>query len=234
MNRSPFVIVGLLALGLAAPAIAADIPVKARPAPVPAPFSWTGLYIGFNGGYGWGDKSSLNLVGANADGQAFIDAFGGLTPRSGSLNTSGAVFGGQIGYNWQFAGQWVGGIEADINYSDVNGRDSFVARYGIGTDRIDGVRSLDWFGTVRARLGFLAQERFLVFATAGLAYGRGTARASLTDISNTSSTVNGTIARPIARALPARARELGRDGPSVAGWNMRSRPTGVSKPNISI
>jgi outer membrane immunogenic protein len=180
----------ILIAGLGLIAIVTQPALAAPPMSAPI-FNWTGFYIGVNAGYGWGD-TSFSLVGANAEGQNFIDAFGGLARRSSSFDTSGAVFGGQIGYNWQFASQWVAGIEADINYSRVNGRDSYTTTFGAGIDRIDARRSLDWFGTVRARLGFLATERLLVFATAGLAYGRGTAGASFTDVSGTNSGVGGT------------------------------------------
>ena len=48
--------VGLLALGMAAPATAADLaarPYKAAPVPYVAPmYDWTGFYIGANGGWG--------------------------------------------------------------------------------------------------------------------------------------------------------------------------------------
>src|SRR5262249_60071547 len=42
-----------LALGTGV-ASAADMPVKAPPAPLPPPFSWTGCYIGGNVGGAWG------------------------------------------------------------------------------------------------------------------------------------------------------------------------------------
>jgi outer membrane immunogenic protein len=71
------------------------------------------------------------------------------------------IFGGaQIGYNWQAPGsRWVFGIEADISASDIN-------------DTIVGptTTTLDYFGTVRARLGY-AQDRALFYITGGFAYG---------------------------------------------------------------
>lgn len=88
--------VAIVALFAAAPASAADVPVrgpiyKAAPAPV---FNWTGFYFGGHIGYGWGDT----LVGDN-------DGFlGGL----------------QLGYNWHFAPNWVFGIETDISGTDMN------------------------------------------------------------------------------------------------------------------
>ncbi len=91
--------VALAALFVAAPASAADVPVrqqqqyyKAAPAPV---FNWTGFYFGGHVGYGWGDTA----VGGDVDG--FL---GGL----------------QLGYNWQLSRNWVFGIEGDISGTDIN------------------------------------------------------------------------------------------------------------------
>ena len=100
--------VGLLALGMAAPASAADMAVKAPPpAPLPVIYNWTGFYIGGNGG--WGQSNScLN----------FVDAFG-FDFRDGCASRSGGVVGGQIGYRWQ-ANQWVFGVEAQGDWADLS------------------------------------------------------------------------------------------------------------------
>lgn len=89
--------VALVALFAAAPASAADVPVrgpiyKAAPAPI---FNWTGFYFGGHVGYGFSDTD----LGVEPDG--FL---GGL----------------QIGYNWQFSRNWVFGLEADISGTDMN------------------------------------------------------------------------------------------------------------------
>ena len=88
-RRSLSACVGLLALTMAAPSYAADLPRPSYKAPIyVAPiFTWTGFYAGINGGYGWSDS--------------FAD------------DAKGGVFGGQLGYNWQ-AGNFVFGIEGDI------------------------------------------------------------------------------------------------------------------------
>ena len=53
MKKFLLMTVGVLALGMAAPALAADMAVKAAPPPVVAPiYSWAGFYIGGNGGWG--------------------------------------------------------------------------------------------------------------------------------------------------------------------------------------
>ena len=81
------------------------------------------------------------------------------------MSPSGGFGGGQIGYNWQ--GVWhphlVIGVEADIQGASVSesATDILGATYK---------SELDWFGTVRGRLGY-ATESSLVYATGGLAYG---------------------------------------------------------------
>ena len=109
MKRFLLGTVGLLALGMGAPASAADMPVKARPpAPVLAPiYDWTGFYIGANGG--WGQSSNC---------WDFVDPVFG-TFAEGCRERSGGLAGGQIGYRWQ-ANQWVFGLEAQGDWADLS------------------------------------------------------------------------------------------------------------------
>jgi len=95
--------VGLIALGMAAPALAADLPRKAAPPPayVAPIYNWTGFYIGANGGWA-SSRTSLEFFG-----------FEGT-----SNNATGGLFGGQIGYNWQ-AGAWVFGLEAQGDWANL-------------------------------------------------------------------------------------------------------------------
>ena len=100
--------VGLFALGMATPASAADMAVKAPPpAPLPVIYNWTGFYIGGNGGWGQ-SRSCLDFV--RLDLVSFAD---GCDSRSGGL------IGGQIGYRWQ-ANQWVFGLEAQGDWADLS------------------------------------------------------------------------------------------------------------------
>ena len=78
----------------------------------------------------------------------------GEADYSGDID--GFAGGIQAGYNYQLSGPFVIGVEADIQYSNIG----------------SGVFELDYFGTVRARAGF-AVDQFLLFGTAGFAYGRG-------------------------------------------------------------
>jgi outer membrane immunogenic protein len=102
-------IVGWAALGAAAPASAADMAVKAPPpAPLPVIYSWSGFYIGANGGGGWSDKC-WDVTNFRAPIAPF---------REGCHDASGGVVGGQIGYRWQTAG-WVFGLEAQGDWADL-------------------------------------------------------------------------------------------------------------------
>ena len=103
--------VGLLALGMAAPATAADLaarPYTKAPPPMVAPiYDWTGFYIGANGG--WGQSHSCWNI---------VDPFG-VNLADGCRDRSGGLFGGQIGYRWQ-ASQWVFGLEAQGDWADLS------------------------------------------------------------------------------------------------------------------
>jgi outer membrane immunogenic protein len=151
---------------------AADLGMRPYAPPPPAlPVSnWTGFYFGVNGGFG-GDRYQYPFsVGA-------IPALG-LGPVSGTstLNSSGGFGGAQAGYNWQFAPAWVAGVEADFDGADIQGMattttTSPTASGNIGT-------KLDWFGTVRGRVGYLVTPSALLYATGGWVYGHTTSTAS--------------------------------------------------------
>jgi len=163
---------GLMAAGAAS---AADLPARTAPAPVAVPvvplFTWTGFYVGANAGYGWHDGNN-DAIFVPAGALVTAPAATGFIANGGDDNGDGFVGGGQVGYNYQF-GAFVVGVEADIQWADLGGsNDDFVlVPAGFGTFVPAGVSGgLDWFGTVRARLGF-AFDRALVYATGGFAYG---------------------------------------------------------------
>ena len=110
MKRVLF-LAGVMGLALAQGAQAADMSVQASPfwlPPVNATPDWSGPYIGFNGGYGFGSGS--------VTGSFFgpIVAVGDPLGFSTAGNPVGAVFGGQVGYNWQQASV-VFGVEGDFD-----------------------------------------------------------------------------------------------------------------------
>jgi outer membrane immunogenic protein len=165
------------ALLFAAPAVAADLAVKApvyKAPPVPV-YSWTGWYIGANGGYGWNNSAGFSEVPGDQS-TAFVNNTGHhiVDPTSLSLSTKGGFGGAQLGYNWQFGRNWVAGIEADFDGADLKGSGSsgvnMAGRPNFGT--LTESQKVEWFGTLRARLGVLLTNNLLLFATGGLAYGK--------------------------------------------------------------
>jgi outer membrane immunogenic protein len=167
-------------------ALAADIAVRTPAYKAPPPvsvYSWTGFYIGGNAGYGWSQSSTVTL---SPDNGAGLELLGRLTPSTPSpFRSSGFVGGGQLGYNWQVNRSWLAGVEADFNYANVKGSSSLTSTFQLGIGGAHPApiavgRSLDWYGTLRARLGFLPTDHLLMFATGGLAFGKTTANASVT------------------------------------------------------
>lgn len=159
-------------------ASAADI--SSRPytkAPPVAPVaSWTGFYAGVNIGYGFNDPT-VSFIGGDPLIQGFTvggcGLCGGPVP-SASYNIQGVTGGGQIGYNWQVAPAWLVGIEADFNGFGVSNTVTSAFAFAdrpIGNS-IVATQSNEWFGTVRARLGWLQSSNLLVYGTGGFAYGQ--------------------------------------------------------------
>jgi outer membrane immunogenic protein len=138
----------------------AALPAKA-PVYMPPVFSWTGPYIGINGGYAWGDSR-------------FNGPFSG-----GNHSPSGGVFGGTLGYNWQ-AGAAVFGVEGDFDWSGIRGR-------GPCTGATCTVRN-DWLGTARGRLGYNA-GRWMPYVTGGLAVGN--IKSNISGVGNNDATKAG-------------------------------------------
>lgn len=152
---------------------AADMPVKA-PVAVAAPaYNWTGFYIGANIGGGWGSRSVNYTPNDPATSFYFSPAGFGGAPPSGSFTTSGVIGGLQLGYNWQFNRNWLVGLETDFNWSGMKGSGSSsgaILAIIPFTASVD--EQIKWFGTVRARLGYLPADNLLVYVTGGLAYGK--------------------------------------------------------------
>lgn len=181
-------------------------------------YDWSGWYGGVNLGYG-GSGTSAAFTGdglsdywttgkGSGAGTEFVhnlmayaygldpefDPFSRPLVYTQSFNASGVFGGVQLGHNWQFGSNWLVGLETDLQLSGMSG----------GTDYIEpdkgpqGVRlgasssqRLDWFGTTRARIGYLPEDRLLVFATGGLAYGQARSAASVSIVGDTGWTFDG-------------------------------------------
>ncbi|MGO9174374.1 MAG: outer membrane protein [Rhodomicrobium sp.] len=137
--------------------------------------TWAGFYVGVNGGYAWGNDSTVSLSTT-------------IPPSvsSASFAPDGGFGGGQIGYNWQglLHPNLVLGIEADIQGADISGKatvDPVSAPIATAESR------LDWFGTVRGRLGYSFGSA-LLYATGGFAYGGVEDKLSVTSSGHTTIT----------------------------------------------
>jgi outer membrane immunogenic protein len=138
--------IALLGLAVAGAAGAADLSVaplyKAPPVVAAPAYNWSGVYVGVNGGGGWGTS--------NWD-------------TAGGFSVSGGVIGGTAGVNWQI-GHAVLGLEGDVDWSSLKGNTtSALCPAGCTTNN-------DWLATVRGRAGY-AFDRFLPYVTGGLAAG---------------------------------------------------------------
>jgi outer membrane immunogenic protein len=182
---------------------AADLAARPYPPPMAASpiYDWSGFYVGLNAGGAWGDNHSVDTLGRPV--QGFFDGVGAdsyaansaaAATGSNSFGNNGRfIGGGQIGYNQQF-GLWVAGFEADIDGLAHQNRTSILnnsvgpfAFSGAGeviNSQIMSTRTLDYFGTVRGRLGFLASPALLLYATGGAAYGGVKASTSVTQTNN--------------------------------------------------
>jgi len=156
MKFATFGRIAVTALLIAAPlgvASAADMPVKA-PAPPPAPpYSWTGFYIGVNGGGAQGNTSWQYYTP------------GGI-PTTGwaSHDVGGGMVGGTVGFNWQATPHWVLGVEGDWDWAHIVGNSQCP---NFAFDCESKIRDV---ATARGRLGW-AEGGVLFYATGGAAWG---------------------------------------------------------------
>lgn len=164
MNRTflSLAAIGAITFG-AATAHAADLgraPLYKAAPMMPPGYSWTGFYIGANGGFG-GNKFDYPATAGGVSGTA-------------SLNSSGFFGGAQIGYNLQLSPLWVVGLETDFDEADIEGKATASTAFGGASAG----SKIDWFGTVRGRAGALITPNTLLYATGGWAYGHTTTSAS--------------------------------------------------------
>jgi outer membrane immunogenic protein len=149
-------------------AYAADLPMQTyKSAPVVAQvYNWTGIYVGVNGGYGWGTQDPLVLFSNRFD-------------RS-SFNINGGMFGGTMGAQIQ-QGYVVLGLEGDLDWANIKGT-------GISTPTIGGLglinpitlniaSNISAVGTVRARVG-VAMNNWLFYGTGGAAFVKSSANGT--------------------------------------------------------
>ena len=185
------------AMALTGAALAAE-PLPAPPPPPPPPPLWAGFYLGINAGGTWSSSNGVNTAAVpgpcdiNLNGCAAVPNFSvtsaALANFFASRNNGAFIGGGQAGYNYQYGTSWLAGIEADIQglagstsnatFTSTLANPVFPAEPFVETATVS--RHVDWLGTLRGRLGFLATPTFLIYGTGGLAYGGVTANTNIT------------------------------------------------------
>jgi len=211
---------GAFALAAGGLALAADLPQPGPPprAPAnyvkaPAPvFSWTGIYVGINGGYAFG-SSNFNEPG-------FIPG------PTGNFSTNGFLAGGTFGANYQW-GQFVLGIEGDGDWTNLNGTTYANCGFGCTTQS-------DWLATARGRAGY-AFDRILFYGTAGGAFGNLQANSGTLPFNSTTQvgwTAGAGIEAAIAPNWTAKLEylyvNLGSQSCPVGSCSTSGNPTSVS------
>jgi outer membrane immunogenic protein len=151
----------LLVAGIAAavfcsaPALAAEMPVKAPVYNVPAPlFSWAGFYVGGTAGYAWGSYTEFAVAGGDGP----------------NVDIKGFVGGATWGTNWQ-VNNWVFGFESDFSNGPRGSDPVGTPRPNFSCNTGRCVVDVNYFSTSRVRLG-VTSNRWLLYATGGLAVGR--------------------------------------------------------------
>jgi outer membrane immunogenic protein len=153
MKKILLVTASLIALGAAAPAVAADLaarPYTKAPAMIAAVYDWSGFYIGANGGWG-SSRNSWDSVAPF------------LVGPEGSNNANGGTVGGQVGYRWQ-AGTWVFGLEAQGNWADFKGSNASTL---FGPGFVNNSKT-NAFGLFTGQVGYAANN-FLLYVKGGAA-----------------------------------------------------------------
>lgn len=159
-------------IGLGGVAAGADLPTrKSAPEPLPPVFTWAGAYVGANVGAGLidgkADPACINPAGVSL-------GLGCAIAPSFKLSSAGFIGGAQAGYNLQY-NMLVLGVETDIQgagvqkSSSANGQFPQTGGTLTGVGAISASERLNYFGTVRGRLG-IAYDRALLYATGGLIY----------------------------------------------------------------
>ena len=176
-------VAGVALLALGAPAMGQGAgPGTANSSAPP----WLGSYIGGNLGYGWGRTTAPLVEVAGCCFFPLTGQFGpGFFPANISARQSGLIGGGQIGYNYKIETLLVG-IESDFQYAHVNGSSGTVTGSVLQGFPLRPVpiyykqdQTLEWLGTTRGRLGFVAGDKALIYGTGGVAYGRTVAVGNL-------------------------------------------------------
>jgi outer membrane immunogenic protein len=157
MNIFKIVSVVCVALALGSScAWAADMALKAPPPP-PVVSTWTGFYVGVQGGGVFSHEVGTTLF------STVLSTAGSQTPG----NVNGAVGGFDIGYNYQLNQSWLIGVQGDWSWTGANGSTSRASN--IAGITLNGSTNNRWIATATGRVGYLMSD-WLLYGKAGGAW----------------------------------------------------------------
>jgi outer membrane immunogenic protein len=196
MKRVLILTAAAMGVALTQSAWAADLGVRAAP-PVYAPPvaiapTWTGVYIGFNGGWGWSNTNNNSLGFTPTLGGPAVGVFTPFTIGSGNNNANGPIFGGQLGYNYQ-VGTWVFGVEGDVDGANIRnsgGAAATVPGIGVIGSGFLNVKQ-EWLASIRGRLGYTWGPG-MIYVTGGGAWTGVQANGGATLVSGETATFSNT------------------------------------------
>jgi outer membrane immunogenic protein len=223
-------------LSIALVAVAATVGLS----PAASAQSWTGFYAGVNIGYSWGNSDT---------GYTFSNAATGAVAATAASkgNLDGVIGGGQLGYNWR-SGVWVFGVETDFQGSGQKGTQAGACAGGslaqapatlfssacapghvgdtapFNTAAFPVLSSisqkLEWFGTLRGRVGYTFTPTWVGYATGGLAYGN-------IETTNTISGTNITGPQGTNTVILTSVLASSRNSATQAGWTLGAGLEGI-------
>ena len=167
MRKSLLAIFASSLSSIAGSVLAADMPVNGPWSSPVAAFTWTGCYLGAHVGGGWAHKDITDPVQVAQDSVIGPGTTVGVT--TATVSPSGVVVGGQIGCDYQFASNWVIGVEGAVSGSNMKGSTIVGLPAGFAGDQALISARTDFIPSVTARFGY-AMDRVLLYAKGGVAW----------------------------------------------------------------
>ncbi|HUI20725.1 MAG TPA: outer membrane beta-barrel protein [Methylocella sp.] len=151
---------------IAVAAVSSSSAFAAEPAPIPPPppaFTWTGLYVGGQIGYAWGNDNIYYVAYDPSSGLGYNPSIFG--------SPSGVIGGAHVAFNYQIdkpGGGFVIGVEGSVDGTSLS--NTLAAPFvGLGGTSVSASTNADIQGSIRGRFG-IAWDRLLIYATGGVAF----------------------------------------------------------------
>ncbi len=187
---------------------------------------WSGFYFGVNGGLGSnGGKSKLTMTGVSTLPDAVMVAGSSCLDVGCVAALPGTAFGGgQIGFN-VMRGSLLLGLEADLQAGSTGtAKTTYTSIYNTYSASADS--TLDWFGTLRGRLGMVYNDTSLIYFTGGLAFGsahgRVTANFSETALAPETDAFSGSASNSYSKTLTGYVLGGGYEHAFTPSWSMKA------------